>query len=396
MKRSAVIAGLLAAGSSALDLRLRDVSAATATIPGPGPTSAVASFHLVSQEEALSSLSAEAQATPSAVTVLPGVPLSVPGVATASSVTDGPMGTAVPNPLPSSSRVAPEISAAGSCTNPAVAYEWDNLSDEHKQEFTAAIKCLMSKPPRSGLPGVKNRWDDFAAIHQHMNTIIHQVGQFLPWHRYYLWMFYQELSKECQYNGPMTWWDETKNSGDFNGAAPFTDQYFGHMPDGQTVCIISGQFANTELHIGPQSSNTNRCLSRGVNEQSSAQVSTSYVNLCNSHGDFGSMQSCSDSGPHGWGHDAIGGIMKDVQSSPGDPAFFLHHGFINRNWRIWQRTDPGPRTYAIGGYTTQNCGSSCTPTTLGYVLSSYGFYPNVTIDQVMDTEGGFLCYHYDY
>jgi tyrosinase len=108
------------------------------------------------------------------------------------------------------------------------------------------------------------------------------------------------------------------------------------------------------------------------------------------------MQSCVDYGPHAYGHDALGGVMGDVQSSPQDPSFFLHHHFVNHGWRIWQVADPGDRTYAIGGSTTQNCGSSCQPTTLDYTLTSYGFYQDVSINDVMDTEGGFLCYHYDY
>ena len=34
--------------------------------------------------------------------------------------------------------------------------------------------------------------------------------------------------------------------------------------------------------------------------------------------------------------------------------------------------------------------------TLDYVLSSWGVLPDVTVYDVMDTEGGYLCYEYDY
>jgi tyrosinase len=107
------------------------------------------------------------------------------------------------------------------------------------------------------------------------------------------------------------------------------------------------------------------------------------------------MNNCAFYGPHAYCHDSVGGVMSDVDTSPGDPLFFMHHGFIDHNWRIWQNINPN-RVYAIGGSTTQNCSSSCKPTELNYVLSSYNFYPSVTVQQVMDTTGPYLCYRYDY
>jgi tyrosinase len=81
---------------------------------------------------------------------------------------------------------AAEQARAASCPNPAIVYEWRNLSDLHKQEFIAAIKCLLSKPPQSGIAAAKNRWDDLAAKHQKMNLEIDADGQWLPWHRYFM------------------------------------------------------------------------------------------------------------------------------------------------------------------------------------------------------------------
>jgi tyrosinase len=114
------------------------------------------------------------------------------------------------------------------------------------------------------------------------------------------------------------------------------------------------------------------------------------------------MQECTFYGVHALGHNAIGGgVMNDIYSSPGDPAFFLHHHFVNRIWRLWQNQNPGARLNAIGGYTTSPCEdhqqtSGCQTTGLNYVLSSLNFYPSVTVSQVMNTLGGFLCYKYDY
>jgi tyrosinase len=85
--------------------------------------------------------------------------------------------------------------------------------------------------------------------------------------------------------------------------------------------------------------------------------------------------------------------MSDVASSPGDPIFFMHHGFVDRNWRTWQTTDPTDRLYQVGGYTTTS--DPKTPLTLDYILTSKGLRPDVTVRDVMDTMGGYLCYQYD-
>ncbi|MCJ1441897.1 MAG: hypothetical protein MMC23_002389 [Stictis urceolatum] len=291
-----------------------------------------------------------------------------------------------------------KVQAAGSCANPAVRYEWRNLSDAHKAAYIKAAKCLFGKPGQTGLTGATNRQFDMQAIHQHMTSIIHNVGQFLPWHRYYLHTYERLLREECGYTGPMTWWDETKDAGHFNTAPMFTESYFGHAPlktsDNKGTCITSGAFANTELDIGPGQGNTKHCLSRAVDEGLSKSITNSFISSCNSHDNFTDMWKCSYTGPHAYGHDAVGAVMSDVDTSPGDPIFFLHHAFIDRNWRIWQNADKNGRLYQINGYTTQS--PPYKTTTLDYTLSSMNIRPDATVRDVMDTEGGYLCYKYDY
>jgi tyrosinase len=73
---------------------------------------------------------------------------------------------------------------------------------------------------------------------------IHMVGQFLPWHRYYLSVFESVLREECGYTGPMTWWDETRDAGDFEASGLFVAEYFGDAPvktaAGQGACVSTG------------------------------------------------------------------------------------------------------------------------------------------------------------
>jgi hypothetical protein len=245
--RVTFLTALLATGAIGLNLPRQTVDGPT----GPAATNPIVVFNqpkfpLLSPDQALSALYTKATASPTAVSILPNVPVPTEvAKAIASAKADPPAAkaaaAAAEEKVSNAKAVgAVNAAAAGTCASPAVHYEWRNLSNAHKQQYVAAMKCLYSKPPRSGLPGVKNRWDDLVAIHQRMADIIHNVGQFLPWHRYFLKMLEMEMRRTCGYTGPMTWWDETKDAGNFNGAPMMTQQYFGHMPRGNTVCIVSG------------------------------------------------------------------------------------------------------------------------------------------------------------
>lgn len=54
-------------------------------------------------------------------------------------------------------------------------------------------------------------------------------------------------------------------------------------------------------------------------------------------------------GVHGGGHFSIGSTLQDLFSSSQDPAFFLHHGQIDRVWAMWQAQDEKSRRYALNG-----------------------------------------------
>src|SRR6266536_5037090 len=58
---------------------------------------------------------------------------------------------------------------------------------------------------------------------------------------------------------------------------------------------------------------------------------------------------------HTGGHFTVGGDPGgDIFTSPGDPAFWLHHAQIDRTWWIWQNQDIQTRLNAISGTITLN------------------------------------------
>ena len=75
------------------------------------------------------------------------------------------------------------------------------LSDQEKKEYIDAELCLMSLPPKTGLIGCRNVFDELQAGHQIQAAWNHFVGAFLPYHRYLMSIHEQILRTECGYKG---------------------------------------------------------------------------------------------------------------------------------------------------------------------------------------------------
>ncbi|PGH03287.1 hypothetical protein GX51_04157 [Blastomyces parvus] len=277
--------------------------------------------------------------------------------------------------------------------------EWRRLSHDDRLAFLRSVKCLIDRPPSGNFQYARNRYEDFARLHQQMINDIHSNDLFLVWHRYFLWTFEQVLRDECGFNRAFPWWDETRDAGRFAQAPLFTRDYFGSLPgprNGQGVCITDGVFAGLTCNIGPGTSNRPHCLARAVNEGQTAQCNNDYVIACNRRTNYASMHSCAETGPHGYGHNGIGSVMMDVAGSPSDPIFYMHHAFIDRNFRVWQNENQARWT------TINGADSRGRPLTLDTVLPMGGIRPDVRIRQILDTLGGAsiggvpFCYRYDY
>lgn len=86
--------------------------------------------------------------------------------------------------------------------------------------------------------------------------------------------------------------------------------------------------------------------------------------------------------------------MAEVAASPGDPVFFMHHGFVDRMFQKWQEVNPRVRTTTINGCATP--GNNCTPLTLDTTLTSNGFHADLKVRDVLNIGTTPLCYSYDY
>ncbi|XDG04986.1 hypothetical protein ABKA04_004601 [Annulohypoxylon sp. FPYF3050] len=158
-------------------------------------------------------------------------------------------------------------------------------------------------------------------------------------------------------------------------------------------CVTSGPFKDMVVNLGPVSLPMNngstitgsgldynpRCLKRDISAgvNSAYANATSIVNLIQQNDDIADFQlvmqgvpGSGSIGVHGGGHYTIGGDLgADVFVSPGDPAFYLHHGMIDLVWWAWQSLDYANRRDAVSG----------TGTFLNNPPS-----PNTTLDDIVD------------
>ncbi|KAJ0118780.1 hypothetical protein J7T55_013034 [Diaporthe amygdali] len=298
----------------------------------------------------------------------------------------------------------------GSCTPETITIrrEWRTLSAEEKAAYIQAQQCLIKLPAQSGLQAVTSRFSDLQGSHRSYTDtiygdIIHYVGQFLPWHRMMMHAFETLMRNECNYTGTMPWWDEQADadSGNFFRSNMWdADTGFGGNgtePDG---CLTEGPFANTTEYIGPMLEYTTYCQKRiWDNEYGITTGNSTLINLCNSYETYEDFWYCIAYWPHHGAHTATGGLMADKDASPGDPVFYLHHNYIDRLWWKWQAADNETRLWDMSGNTVnetlypQQAGVKAS---LNTTIQQQNIIPDIQIREVMNAQGGYLCYDYDY
>ncbi|KAK4222214.1 putative tyrosinase [Podospora fimiseda] len=334
--------------------------------------------------------------------------------------------------------------------------EWGALSAAERKEYIAAVNCLMTLPSIHDpiqVPGAKTRYDDFVAVHINQTFEIHGTANFLSWHRYLTWTYEKALREECGYTGYQPYWNWGKyahdpvNSPIFDGSDTSmggNGAFYPHnctaalntglerdcIPPGEGGgCVESGPFSNLTVNMGLlavsldadniETDNSQgpfgyhpRCLRRDISSWVSSQWSreidtlellTNYTTILDfqnrMQGDFVTGYF----GVHTAGHFTIGGDPGgDFFASNGDPAFYLHHGMIDRVWWIWQNLDPATRTNAIAGtitiFDTPPSRNGTLEDILDMGINNALAEGPKTIAELMSTvgeEGSPLCYVYE-
>lgn len=156
----------------------------------------------------------------------------------------------------------PATRADSACTNPAVRKEWRELTSAEKDEYLRAAVCLRELPKAKYAPyfAVTTRLDDLVYTHNSLNSDIHFVANFLPWHRWFVQLHEDLLRTECGFTGTQPYWDWSidADAKDMPNS-PLFDPITGFGGDGKRTdsnepgfqrCVVDGPFANTNLTLG--------------------------------------------------------------------------------------------------------------------------------------------------
>ncbi|KAH8731557.1 hypothetical protein GQ44DRAFT_746267 [Phaeosphaeriaceae sp. PMI808] len=306
-------------------------------------------------------------------------------------------------------------------------FEWRQLSEIQRKSYIDAVLCLTTKKAKSEIAGAVNRFDDHMAVHNSQAGNIHWVGHFILWHRYFVATYEKALREECGYTGGQPYWDwsldaDPQNltstrafnsdifdpSTGFGGNGPFIAPTVGQNPlniSGNTGggCVQDGPFTPSNFMLNFP---IRDCLKRDfvpwiLNGYADPKVvekvlvQENYTSFARQIENKRSL-TLEDPNIHASGHFGVGGIqgtMGNASNSPGDPLFYLHHGNLDRVFWTWQQQDLETRLNQVGGpiYRLDYSGPNVT---LDFQVNMGNLAGNATLKDLLDTQGGILCYTY--
>ncbi|KAF1963475.1 Di-copper centre-containing protein [Byssothecium circinans] len=310
----------------------------------------------------------------------------------------------------------------GACADPVFRKEWRELTDAEKAEYLRAAVCLRKLPKAkyADIDAVTTRMDDLVYTHFSLNTEIHFVANFLPWHRWYLQLHEDLLRTECGFKGVHPYWDWSIDADKKDVPnSPVFDPVTGFGGDGKRTasnepgfqrCVVDGPFANTNLTLAmgwPDMTvpgNRLHCFTREFNsggardengnliigDMQSGAYNSKVMDIIYGFDKYAEMHDMLEGLPHAQIHSAMFGDMGPA-TSPNEPLFFLHHANVDRVWAKWQ----GRNATRLADYTgfkdtSKRISASITDSMPAMQLAD----TEPIVKDYMDTQAGPLCYTY--
>ena len=279
------------------------------------------------------------------------------------------------------------------------------LSATARENFVKACVLMKAEIVNPGAPAANrySKWDEAVAVHRMIqnanapaapNVNFGHGGlgafSFLSWHRYFLFLFEQQLQSYVP-GVMLPYWD-------WSDPAPLmTDTFLGPNGTAGTNIVSSGYFAqNTpgtagnlgtplppwwpatlngwnlangfSTLTGPLTRNLKTVAELpSVVDLRTTLAQTSYSNLQNALESGSGLASGNQmhNGIHSW----VRGHMGTLTGSPFDPFFYLHHCNIDRLWAMWQMDGHATVYPTSGGNSQHNRNDIMFPwvgTTAGY------------------------------
>jgi len=164
----------------------------------------------------------------------------------------------------------------------------------------------------------------------------HGTPWFLPWHRVMLFKFEEDL-RAIDPCVTLPYWDWSLDSPSEISSPVFAASAFGaKLGSPGTFCTTNGATFGWTPSTGGQVLGS--CVSRRASVAQFTDTSTLVGLLATPN--YATFWPSIEGGPHGSVHMYVGGTsashMGNIQWSPDDPLFFLHHAFVDAIWAAWQ------------------------------------------------------------
>ncbi|MFD8410397.1 tyrosinase family protein [Streptomyces sp. NPDC059650] len=232
-----------------------------------------------------------------------------------------------------------------------------DLTSAQKRRFTAAVLQLKRTGAYDDLVRTHDRY--FVADRDTKLRVGHMSPSFFPWHRRYLLEF-ERLLREVDPGVTIPYWDWTSDSSP--ASSLWAEDFLGGTGRDGDRQVLTGPFAhrqgNWEITVGTSEA---RFLTRNLGRPQNPVALPTRAELqwalddpvydtppWNSTARDGGFRNKLE----GWAapkserwrnhnkvHQWIGGHMTGG-TAPNDPAFWLHHAFVDLLWDRWQQQHP--------------------------------------------------------
>uniref|UniRef100_A0A914C0B7 Tyrosinase copper-binding domain-containing protein n=1 Tax=Acrobeloides nanus TaxID=290746 RepID=A0A914C0B7_9BILA len=227
------------------------------------------------------------------------------------------------------------ILPSGKALTKAIRKEYRMLTDEERKKFHDALKKLM----KNGI------YDEISAIHLNISRddSYHNGNKFWNWHTGYLKRLEIELRK-IDPDVALPYWDSTldENLPVSSDSIIWTDDFMGRSDENGIV--ISGPAAYWTSLNGQMLRRRPVLWGPLVQEGTIKYLldETQLYKPRNANPKFNcSYQIKELYEQHGTIHHYVGGDLQDLPTATNDPAFFLHHCFVDLIFELWrQQKDP--------------------------------------------------------
>ena len=230
-----------------------------------------------------------------------------------------------------------------------------SLSPTEKSDLITAIKAVKTA----------GNYDAFVDAHANVPmTNIHSCPAFLPWHRRLILDLELEIqSVSGDSNLGLPYWNWAEDMADLASGvlsdlkdAPMwaSDLMGGNGDAGDGNKVKGNPFGEGNWDTVDAALASKGALRRSMGVEVSDLPTQAQVNAALAITEYdappwnrtatpsfrnqleGWRPSADAPGLHNRGHVWIGGDMEDVPTAPNDPAFFLHHCFVDKIWADWQ------------------------------------------------------------